>query len=217
MNTMIRKLAAAAALACLVPVASADVLNFDDMTGGPLPFSSAYHGFTFTYITGSRTAACSYCVGSWYWDDHNDVAPDAKNYFKSPSTSMWTDYDQFAVPSHSESKDIKAAAPVTFDGAYFTSVFDGGDVTFNMYLGGLLVHTSATLLNMQRADAPAYLASGYAGLVDTITVTGWNGYYAMDNFTFTTVTVPEPSSYALILAGLAALRLTYRRRPAAKA
>jgi hypothetical protein len=56
-----------------------------------------------------------------------------------------------------------------------------------------------------------WVASGYTGPVTGVVVNGIKQYYAMDDFTVNTP-VPEVQSYALMLAGLAAVGAAVRRR-----
>ena len=44
---------------------------------------------------------------------------------------------------------------------------------------------------------------------DKITVEGYQGYFAMDNFTY--APVPEPGTYALMIAGVLGLTLKSRK------
>ena len=79
-------------------------------------------------------------------------------------------------------------------------------MTFFLYLANVLVASSATL-NLGVADSPyQFLASGYGGFIDAFTVQGLQGYFAMDD-----VSIPEPASYALVLAALSGLALSKRR------
>lgn len=213
MNATIRNIAAAAAMACLVPAVAADVLNFDDLPTGTLAFTGPYHGFTFTYNPGPRDPSTA-SAGSWYHSDNN---ADARGpFYKSPNTSISTDfsYDINGLPviGYGESLAILSAVPIVFNGAYFQSLDNGIDVTFNLYLNNVLVHTSPTLI-MNIADPALALATGYNGLVDKITVTGYHGFFAMDEFSYNQTGVPEPATYALLLVGAAALcASTLRRR-----
>lgn len=87
-------------------------------------------------------------------------------------------------------------------------------VTFELYLAGNLVHTSATLPDSSGTFyAPTLLASGYTGQVDTVRVRAVQGYYSMDDFAYhAAAVVPEPESYALLMAGLGFLAFAAKRR-----
>jgi hypothetical protein len=59
---------------------------------------------------------------------------------------------------------------------------------------------------------PEFLASGYGGLVDELIVSSPNqSDYTMEDFTFAQA-VPEPETYAPMLAGLGAVGFAARRR-----
>ena len=79
-------------------------------------------------------------------------------------------------------------------------------VEFLLYMNNIQVGTSSTA-NLGLSDSPyQFLSSGYSGLIDSFTVNGLQGYFAMDD-----VTIPEPASYALVLAALSGLALSKRR------
>ena len=203
MNRSLQALAAAA-LATTVTAASAIELSFDDLTG-TAGFTAPYHGFIFAYAQGPRGVGCN-CAGSWYWsDDNSGVTP----YYKSPSTSLSTDYEFIGGNYfYGESLPITPVnAAVRFDGAWFTSVFEI-EIRFHMYHRGAAVANSEYLI-LPAAKPAVFLASGYAGPVDKITVEGYQGYFAMDNFTY--APVPEPGTYALMIAGVLGLMLKSRK------
>lgn len=204
MNRTLQALAVAA-LATTVTAASALELSFDDLTG-TVGFTAPYQGFNFAYTQGPRGAGCN-CVGSWFWsDDNSGVAP----YYKSPFTSLSTDYEFIrGIPVFGESLPISTvSAPVRFDGAWFTSVSEI-EIRFHMYFHGAAVANSEYLI-LPAARPAVFLASGYAGPVDKITVEGYQGYFAMDNFTY--APVPEPGTHALLIAGVLGLGLKARKR-----
>lgn len=103
------------------------------------------------------------------------------------------------------------AAPTVFDGAWFAGV---GDMTFDLYRGGALVGSSSSLTI---SDVPAFLASGYRGVVDSVTVNGSTERYVMDDVTYggSAVTAPEPGSLGLVAGGLLAVGAWRRRARAA--
>ena len=216
MNSIYRKIAGAVALVCLsglATTASAEILNFDDRPTGTHFFTSPYHGLTFTN-TPTRPPH-----GSWF---SSDLQP--PTVYRSPNFSVSTeaDLDASGNPTgvSTESQRITSATPFEFKGAWFTSLdtgfntdpnavgYDPVVVTFCLYLGGVSVGAGATaLLSLGVANSPyQFLASGYSGLIDAFTVHGLQGYFAMDD-----VTIPEPASYALVLAALSGLALSKRR------
>ncbi len=98
--------------------------------------------------------------------------------------------------------------PSTFQGAWFAG-FQGVNVAIDLYFGGQLVASTATL---DLGDSPAFLGSGYNGLVDRLVFrTNAPAFFVMDDLSFASA-VPEPASGALALGGLAVAALVIRRR-----
>ena len=106
--------------------------------------------------------------------------------------------------AYEPTQPILNATPFVFQGAWFSG---GGAVGYQLYLGDQLVSTSDP--SAELTSVPAFVASGYSGMVTSVVVLGPQGFYAMDDFTF--VPVPEPSSYALMLLGLTAVVAFVRR------
>ena len=190
---------AALAAMSLFPVAHAATLTFEDLDPSPASFDvmpSPYSGISFS---------------GWFF------GPDTLYTPASGVIDLFTDYADPNDPGAyviTNNNAITAATPFIFDGATFSG-YSG--VTFDLYLGGNLVHTSATLADAAGPIAylPTVLSSGYGLAVDTVKVSGVQGYYAMDDFSYREVAVvPEPGAYALMLVGLAAVGAALRRRSA---
>lgn len=130
---------------------------------------------------------------------------------QAPFTPHSGDYRAFSDfqpdPVEAPSAAIGFLSPAQFEGAWFSGL-EGATVSFQMYLGGSLVATSATL---DPTATPSFLASGYAGLVDRVVIVSpGQGSFAMDDFMY--APVPEPQNYALLLGGLAAIGAVRRVR-----
>lgn len=83
------------------------------------------------------------------------------------------------------------ASPVIFDGSYFAGYDFSIPVNFSLYNRGTLQATSASLIP---SSTPTFLSSGYTGLVDEVRVNWNNGSTVLDNVTYHTAAVPEPTS-----------------------
>ena len=189
MNLLLSAVVSVALTALALPPAHSSVLTFEDLNPSPASYDvmpSPYNGFAFT---------------GWYY------GPDTVYTPASGIIDLFIDYADPSNPGNFTITDLNnqvtSAAPFIFDGAAFSG-YSG--VTFELWLAGSLVHTSASLPDAPGPNPylPAFLASGYSGEVDKIVVSGVQGYYAMDNFTFhsATNTIPEPSTYALALLAL---------------
>jgi opacity protein-like surface antigen len=185
MKNSLRIFCAALALAAIVPAASATVLSFDDL-GGDGPVAANYGGLDWS-------------AGDWF----------VYSYPQDPYTPHSGDFRATVGFGDTDANtEIRFGANTTFQGAWFSGFADA-TVTFQMYYQGNLVATSATL---DPSATPEFLASGYAGLVDELIISSPDqSDYTMDDFTFAQA-VPEPETYALMLAGLGAVGLVARRR-----
>lgn len=184
-SKLIRSLVAIAALACLAPVASATVLTFDDLQADGL-VPGHYGGL-------------DWGTSTWFAFG-TEQAPFAAHSGDYRATLGWDGSEG--------GSSIRFNTPAQFQGAYFAG-FEGVDVSFKLYLNGQLVGTSGTL---HTNGIATFLSSGFGGLVDRITIaSNDHANFVMDDFTFSSA-VPEPQSAALLLAGLAVVSATARRR-----
>lgn len=170
-------------------LAHADVLGFDDIhTAGPLPVN--YGGLDWS------------AAG---WLVFSDEQPPFTAH--SGSGRVATDFGIGDAAS-----EIRFAQPTVFNGAWFAGL-GGATVSFQLYAQGQWVASSATL---DPSEAPAFLASGFAGEIDAVRVSSpYHASFVMDDFSFAGA-VPEPQTWLLMGLGLAALGGMARRRTAGK-
>jgi hypothetical protein len=123
----------------------------------------------------------------------------------------WTYYDTVQTPFTPESgatrifadetNSITASTAFVFDGSYLSGFAGQDTVQYFLYKNDTLVFSSSIFTNL--SDTPTYFASGYAGAVDKVVFKSDNGFYSVDNFTYSAVIpVPEPENLSLMLAGL---------------
>ena len=182
---MTHRLASIAALALSLGAAPAfaTVLNFDDIASdGAVP--AAYGGLDWT--------SAGWTVFSQPQAPYTAHSGDGRiaSGFLAEDASSRIGFGQLAQ----------------FDGAWVAGQ-QGATLSFQLYLNGALVHESAVL---DPSATPSFLASGYAGWVDSVVVHSSNhGEFVLDDLSFTAA-VPEPQTALLLAGGLLALAL--RRR-----
>jgi hypothetical protein len=173
------------AVSLLSSGAECSVITFDDLNGSPPnAIPSNYQGLT--------------------WDSGWNVWTGGGNANYNPHSNPNLAYFNSA-------NDLGFSFPstVVFDGAWFGGPSGISTVSFELFLGGVLQSTSASLAV---APSPQFLSSGYSGPVDRVEIdltgTVFNGLFdwTVDDITYDAVgSVPEPSTFAYVCATAVAL------------
>lgn len=187
MNRLLTSLALAVASLVATSTASATVLTFDGLPDGGVPAN--YGGLDWS-------------AGDWSAFS-GEQAPFTAHSGDTRITTGFDDADALAAIGLGDGK--------TFQGAWFSG-FEDVAVTFELFDHGVQVATSSTLTT---SATPTWLASGYAGLVDTVVVASGDqgASWVLDDLTFAAA-VPEAGSTALMAGGLLVLAAVARRRRA---
>ncbi len=194
--TYFSKLALATALVVgSMGYASATTINFDDIATGNI--ANGYAGM------------------DWSNFSVHNALPQASGYHNAPVSGSQTAFNPFGTPA-----SMSSSTAFTLNDAYFTAAWrDGMNIhavasgAGGSYTMDFLVNTSAPnriVFNWSNINSVTFSASG------GIQHGGYSGagtHFAVDNITINAV--PEPETYAMMLAGLAGLAAVARRRKTA--
>jgi hypothetical protein len=197
----VKKLGLAMLLAgAMAAPAAAAIVDFDDLSGMAV-LTGSYGGINWG--------------GSWR---HYDMvqAP------YTPASGTQRIYRNYSVWGVGDADiPFTFASDVVFTGA-FISGYASNPVTFLLFNNGGLVHTSAA---QTPSATPVFAASGYTGLVDEVRVRG-RQIVTLDNISYLLSGssgdggndeplgpgVPEPASWAMLIAGFGLIGAMMRRR-----
>ncbi len=172
---------------CAFNIASSAVITFDDLGTGSTGtlIANGYGGFSwnnFEYLDGTQFPFTGY--------ERGIVSPNNVAHSLVNNTAT-----------------IASSTPFTFEGAYFNS-YDGRlGVEVRGISGGITKYT--TSIDVLSFGA-TYYSFNYVG-IDTLNINVFssmnsiNPVFVMDNFTYTTAGVPEPSIMLLLGSGLIGL------------
>ena len=175
----------------------AETISFEDLGPGAQFILSSENGFDF----GTNNIFDS----AWFYSDQANGVYQSH----SGSTFLATDASLYTGQSYEAAQAITRSTPFIFDGAYFSGLTDIG---YELYLGSKLVFTSRTSTKL--SPSATFIASGYRGAADSVVIMGKQGFFALDDFTYSNVVtpVPEPASWLLLIMGFGAIGATLRRR-----
>lgn len=101
------------------------------------------------------------------------------------------------------------ATPIVFEGADMSFSGLRRDRGFKLFYQGNEVYS---FTYQYQTDNGLFLPSNHSGAVDRVVIFDDYEGVAVDNFKFATAPVPEPESYAMLLAGLGIVAAMARRR-----
>ncbi len=187
--------------------ASAVLLTFDDLgTDSFTPIPASYQGLTWDY-----------------WASINAVSYGPSGYANgvvSGGNSACACASDFSQPFQS----ISSTSSFTLESGYFTSAWnDGATLTVIGLSGATTLFSTTAELN---TTAPLFLTFNWSG-IDSVRFSiaggvqsplpGGGNYFAVDNLSIDTGAVPEPASWALMIAGFGLVGAAMRRRALATA
>jgi opacity protein-like surface antigen len=187
--------AAAVALGLIASASAATakvIINFDDLTGyDAVPEFYAGVNWQGNFVH--------------YDDEQSPYNPSSGN------TRIFGVYEKFPCCDIS-GMAFKVGAGSIFNGGFFAGY--NRYVYFQVRNAGALVAISNFLA---LSDTPTFLSSDYSGPMDEVTIYAYQGSWVVDDLTFEKLNplssaAPEPSTWALLIAGFGGAGAMLRRR-----
>ena len=190
MTKFLLSTAAVAALALVAAPASAatTVVNFDNLTG----FGTLADGY----------GGINWNQNFFYYD-----TPQNPYTASSPNTRIFSNYGLH--PAGQQDQLIFNFPTLQKFIGLFAAGAGQGQVSYDLYKGGILVGSSASIVTN---STPTFLGNSYTGTVDEVRINGQNGFSVFDDVTYASGAVPEPAAWALMLAGFGLVGGAMRRR-----
>ena len=222
-TTQIAALALFGALAA--NAASAQVITFDGLAGVPVSEMVGYSPGYYTYFYGTPAAI----------DGYNFSAVDSTHSFTIGSgytggdanPNAWNGTDYFIGYSYNGGGGVAASqiggAAFSVNSLDIADFYDYSNYTATItgnFIGGgsisqiigLNTCNSCTLLNNDFTHVSLSGFNNLSSLVITGNGSSYYNYLAIDNLTLNAAPVPEPETYAMMLAGLGLLGFRLRRK-----
>lgn len=191
-----KTLLVAALLATGAIHASAETLTFEGLADHN-PITSNYGGLSWSNFSAYNTSGSN-----------------TNGYLNGVVSGSTVVYNSYANPA-----SISSSTAFTLNNAFFTGAWNDG-LTIRVTGTGATNYSTDIVVN---TTAPTNYVFNWTGLTSVNfssfggTPAGYSGsgtHFAMDNLTINVAAVPEPETYALLLAGLGIIGAAARRRKA---
>ena len=192
----LKTLGLAASLAAVSSVASADTINFDDITG---PIANGYHGLDWSNFNVLKSTKPQF---------------DGSGYQNGTTSGTNVAYNRFGTPA-----SLSSASNFTLNSFEITGAWHNDlSVLITGYENGILAFTQQLLLNV---NGPTLVTLNWVG-IDSVGFESSGGFnaglqgdgtqFALDDLTFNASPVPLPAALPLLAAALAGMGFVARRR-----
>jgi hypothetical protein len=236
---MFKKIAAMAGLIALSAGAQAMTITFEDLSGlstcsastcnnASALTSADYAGFTWTTSSSLRVYSEERAIGDSFYDAATATVMTASTGLGTYMTATGGTSTSTETSGYFVAVLENNASSLTFTNSTFASASAGFTLDSLFLYDDKSSNTTVTITGTTLAGTTVVvtqaIAKGTGGtysLVGTllegvalssVTIYSTQGKLAIDNITVTALAVPEPSSYAMLLAGLGMMGFIARRR-----